>query len=75
MHVTTTLFFSLPQFSSYILPAAVITKQYLPKLKQSVGMSLTVLLDIALACRFQLYSEMCHEKGNKEICQSAMERA
>lgn len=44
-----------------VFPAAVITNQHLPKLKQSVGMYLTVLLDIVLASRFQLCPEKCHE--------------
>lgn len=44
-----------------MFPAAVITKQHLPKLKQYVGMYLTVLLDKVLASRFQLCLEKCYE--------------
>lgn len=57
-----------------VFPAAVITKQHLPKLKQSVGMYLTVL-DIVLASRFQLYPEKWHEKGNNKIYCSAKQVA
>lgn len=73
MHVTTTLLFSLPQFSSWYFQ--LLWSQSSIFQAERICGSLTVLLRIALSCRFQLYSRVCHEEGNKEICQSAMKIA